>query len=127
MSSIILCNLSDANQYINEAKLQWVCNVLQNLGVPEEVYTSDIDAYRQTMSKMGIEVEIVTNGGVNIYKQTWHEGKNGEERGWVPVKEENLIAQWKEPTRIIKVEGQETFYEIHLNEWSILKTRQTHE
>ena len=127
MSSIILCNLSDANQYINEAKLQWVCNVLQNLGVPEEVYTSDIDAYRQTMSKMGIEVEIVTNGGVNIYKQTWHEGKNGEESGWLPVKEENLIAQWKEPTRIIKVEGQETFYEIHLNEWSILKTRQTHE
>src|SRR5271169_6244179 len=100
MASIILCNLSDANQCINEAKLQWIYTILDALGVPETTYTSDLKIYREKMAEIGIEVELMTNGDVNVYKQTWYDDKG--KSGWLPSRKENLIAQWKEPTRIIK-------------------------
>ena len=121
MSSIILCNLSDANQCINDARLEWIYDILEFLGIPKEIYISDLKVYREKMAENGIEVDLVTNGDVNVYKQAWHEDKN--ESGWLPSKKENLIGQWKEPERIIKVNGKETYYEIHLDEWSILNTR----
>jgi hypothetical protein len=121
MSSIILCNLSDANQCINEVRLEWIYAILESLGISAEIYASDLKVYREKMAEEGIEVDLVTNGDVNVYKQTWHEDKN--ESGWLPSRKENLIAQWKEPARVIKVDGKETYYEIHLDEWSILNTR----
>lgn len=124
MTTTILCNLSDAIQCTKEARLQWICNILDSLGVPEEVYTSDMKAYRGKMAEMGIEVELVTNGDVNVYKQTWYTNKDDKDiGGWLPSKKENLVAQWKEPTRVMKIDGLEAYYELHLDEWSMLNTR----
>jgi len=125
MSDVILCDLSDANNVINEERLFWVNEILDALGVPEEVYDVDtIDEYRAMMDELGIEVELSTNGDVDIYKKEWHESEVEEESGWLPVEKEHLVAQWREPVRVKKVEGKSVYYEIHLNEWSILNMRQ---
>ncbi|KKL28686.1 hypothetical protein LCGC14_2372650 [marine sediment metagenome] len=128
MTEIILCNLSDANKIINEERLYWVNEVLDALSVPEETYdVSTIDEYRANMDELGIEVELRTSGDVDVYKKEWHEGETEESSGWLPPTKEHLVAQWREPTRIRKVEGKDVYYELHLNEWSILNMRKTNE
>ena len=125
MSNVILCNLSDANSVIEEEKLYWISEVLDALGVPEEVFdVTDIRDFRFEMEELGIEVELHFDGEVDVYKKQWHQGPTEEASGWLPVKSDHLVAQWKEPTYVKKIEGKEVYYEIHLNEWSILKLRQ---
>jgi hypothetical protein len=122
MSNIILCNLSDANSIIDEERLYWVFDVLDYIGIPEEVYESKtIDEFRHSMDQYGIDVELSTNGEVRIYKKEWFNGKLVSD--WLPATDDQLIGHWKEPTRIIKINGREYYYEIHLNEWSILNMR----
>lgn len=125
MSNIILCNLSDALEVINEARLYWTYEVLDALGVPDEILfeTDDINEYRYEMEGLGIEVELKNNEEVDIYKKEWYEGPSEEHSGWLPPTEEHLVAQWKKPTRIMKVEGNDVYYEIHINEWSMFNTR----
>ena len=124
MSDVILCNLSDANSEIKEARLLWAYQVLIDAGVPEETLLfDDIRDFRVDMDDLGIEVELKNGEEVDIYKLEWFETEY--EAGWLPPKKEHLIAQWKKPTRIMKVDenGRDVYYEIHLNEWSIFKTR----
>ena len=122
--SIILCNLSDANKIIDDERSHWISEVLDALEVPEEAYNSkSVDEFRSTMNELGIDVILNTNGNVDIYKKQWYNGSGDENSGWLPPVKENLVAQWKEPERIKKVEGKETYYEIHFNEWSILNMR----
>lgn len=124
MANIILCNISDHVQVVEEARLDWTLGVLEALGVPDKVFdASYIRDFRYDMEEFGIEVELCTNGNVNIYKKVWHEGNTEQMSGWLPVKEEHLVAQWKEPKFIRKIEGKEVYYEVHLNEWSILNIR----
>ena len=124
MSNIILGNLSDAVKTIEEERLFWTNDVLDALGIPEEAFEVDsIDEYRNNLDELGIEVELSTNGLVNIYKKEWHQGLSEEDSGWLPAEKEHLVAQWKEPTRIQKIDGKDVYYEIHLNEWSILNIR----
>jgi len=126
MANIILCNLSDKIKTINEAKYLWTLEVLKTLGVPEETLNlNDIRELRYFLEGMGIEVELCTDGSVLIYKREWHEGKTKESSGWLPAKEENLIAHWKEPNCVRRIEGKDVYYEIHLNEWSIKGKRKT--
>lgn len=124
MSNTILCNISDAKKVIDEERTYWVSEVLEALGVPDEVFeASDIRDFRYDMNGLGIDVELHSNGNVDVYKKQWHEGPTEEQSDWLPVSEEHLVAQWKEPTYVRKVDGRDVFYEIHLNEWSILNMR----
>lgn len=124
MSNVILCNLSDANTIIEEERLYWVFDVLECVGIPEEVYdVASIDEYREKMDVYGVDVELITNGEVYIYKKEWYEGPNEEESGWLSPTKDHLIGHWKEPIRIMKMDDKGIHYEIHLNEWSILNTR----
>lgn len=125
MGNVILCNLSDANYIIEEERFYWISDVLDALSVPEEVYDSKtIDEFRDKMDDFGIEVELSTDGSVKVYKKQWYE--DGEENvGWLPATKDHLVAQWNEPTRVKRVEGKEVYYEIHLNEWSILNMRRS--
>lgn len=124
MSNIILCNLADAKKVIDEERLYWASEVLEALGVPDETFeVSDIRDFRYDMETIGIEVELHSNGNVDVYKKQWHDGPTEEQSGWLPVTKEHLVAQWKTPVRVRKIEGKDVFYEIHLNEWSILNMR----
>lgn len=124
MSNVILCNLSDARKSIEEERLYWVSDVLDALGVPDEVFgATDIRDFRYDMEGFGIEVELCADGCVNVYKKQWHEGKTEEDSDWLPPTEDHLVAQWKEPTYVKKIEGNEVYYELHINEWSILNMR----
>lgn len=124
MSNIILCNISDTTKTIAEERLYWISEVLDALGVPDDVFdATDIREYRYDMEELGIEVELHSSGNVNVYKKKWHDGQTEEQSGWLPAAEEYLVAQWKEPTYIRKVEGRDAYYEVHLNEWSILNMR----
>lgn len=124
MSNIVLCNLSDANKTIDEERLNWARDVLRALGVSEEIInTSDIRNFRFKMEEYGIEVELFSNGNVDIYKKQWYSGPSEELSGWLPVNKDHLVAQWKEPTYIKKIENKDVYYEIHLEEWSILNSR----
>ena len=121
MGQVILCNLSDANQLIDEARIDWTYGVLYSLGVPEDMLDpSDIQEFRYNMEGFGVEVELISNGDVNIYKKQWHDGRTEDDSDWLPPTPDHLVAQWKEPKRIMKKEGRDVYYEIHLNEWSIL-------
>ena len=125
MGDVILCNISDANNVIEEARFDWIHSVLSNLNVSEEIFdVKDIREFRHELSNnLGIEVELKSNGEVDIYKKQWNNHSLEELQGWLPVKKEHLIAQWKEPKRIRKVEGKDVHYEIHLNEWSFTNVR----
>jgi hypothetical protein len=124
MSDVILCNISDANEVVEEARLEWIYSVLDALNVPEDVLDfEDIREYRYNMEEFGIEVELMTNGNVNVYKKQWHDGEYEEYSGWLPTTEDHLVAQWKTPKYVRKAEGKDVYYEIHLNEWSILNMR----
>ncbi len=124
MSNTILCNISDAKKFIDEERLYWISEVLEALGVPDEVFeASDIRDFRYDMETMGIEVELHSNGNVDVYKKQWHEGMTEEQSDWLPATKEHLVAQWKEPAYIRKIEGKDVHYEIHLEEWSILNMR----
>lgn len=125
MSDVILCNLSDSRKSIEEERLYWISDVLDALGVPDEVFdATDIRDFRYDMEGFGIEIELCTDGCVNVYKKQWHEGRTEKDSDWLPATEDHLVAQWKEPTYIKKVEGNEVYYELHINEWSILNMRQ---
>jgi hypothetical protein len=125
MSTTILCNLSDAQKVIDEERLYWISEILEALGVSDELFdATDIRDFRYGMEDIGIEVELHSNGNVDVYKKQWHEGLTEERSDWLPATEEHLVAQWKEPTYIRKVEGKNVHYELHLNEWSILNMRQ---
>jgi hypothetical protein len=116
MSTTILCNLSDAQKVIDEERLYWISEILEALGVSDELFdATDIRDFRYGMEDIGIEVELHSNGNVDVYKK---------QCDWLPATEEHLVAQWKEPTYIRKVEGKNVHYELHLNEWSILNMRQ---
>ena len=124
MSNIILCNISDAKKTIDEERLHWVLAVLEAMGVPDKVFeATDIRDFRYDMETLGIEVELHSEGNVNIYKKQWLEGPTEELSDWLPVTEEHLVAQWKKPTYVKKVEGKDAHYEIHLDEWSALNMR----
>lgn len=124
MSNIILCNISDAKKTIDEERLYWIFDVLEALGVPDEVFdATDIRDYRYDMEEFGIEVEVYSNGNVDVYKKQWHEGKSEEQSGWLPAQRDHLVAQWKEPSYIRRIEGRNAYYEIHINEWSILNMK----
>lgn len=125
MSNVILCNISDANNIIKEERENWIYNVLVMLNVTEEILDSvpNVDKYRYHMYELGIEVELQSNGNIDIYKKQPYMDQAGEITDWLPPTKDHLVAQWKEPTRVKKVEGKNVYYEIHLNEWSILNMR----
>jgi hypothetical protein len=124
--SVILCDIADANDIIEEERLNWAFGILEYLGIPEEVINSNsIDDYREKMDFYGIEVELSSVGEVRIYKKEWHEGQTDEQSGWLNYTEDHIIGHWKEPTRVIKIDSNNrAYYEIHLNEWSVLNMRQ---
>ena len=124
MASIVLCNISDVVSVIAEEKTKWVHSILEALGVQEDTFKlTNIDEYRNKMEDMGIEVIYYTGGNINIYKKVWHEAKTQEGSGWLPPTDENLVAQWREPEYVKKIEGNEAYYEVHTKEWSILNMR----
>lgn len=128
VAEIILCNLSDANETIKEARDEWIIEVLLALGVPEETIElgfDDIgrDDFIYEMNEIGISVELYSNGEVDVYKKVWINGPTEESSGWLPPTKQHLVAQWKIPERIRKIEGNEVYYELHLREWSISNMR----
>jgi hypothetical protein len=123
MSNVILCNLSDAQKIIEEERLYWVNEVLDALGVPEETYNvSTIEEFRINMDTIGVDVELGSGGEVKVYKLEWHE--DGLQEGWLPRTNDHLVAHWKEPRRVRRIDGINVYYEIHLNEWSVLNMRE---
>lgn len=125
---VILCNLSDANEIIKESRDEWIISVLLELGVPEEIVEMGFEAgkwddYLYAMNDLGVVVELYSDGEVDVFKQVWVDGESESDTGWLPISDKNLVAQWKTPERIKRLEGKDVFYEIHLDEWSIKNVR----
>lgn len=129
--TVILCNLSDANKTIEEARDEWIINTLLALGVTEDIIEKGFDGgknrddYIYEMSDLGIDVELSSNGEVDVYKKVWIDGDIEENSGWLPTKKEHLVAQWKKPERVRRINGKDIYYELHLKEWSIANVRAT--
>lgn len=128
VAETILCNLSDANETIREAREEWIIEVLLALNVPEDVVElgfDDVgrDDYIYAMNELGISVDLHVNGEIDVYKKVWHEGPTEESSGWLPPTEKHLVAQWKKPERVKVVKKNEVYYELHLREWSIANVR----
>ena len=118
--TVILCNLSDTVKTIDEEREKWMYDVLSSLGVNDSIFSLPIDQFRDKMEEIGVEVELFSNGDVNIYKKQWHRGKTEERSGWLPSKKENIIAQWKKPRIVKRIDGKYVYNEIHINEWSAI-------
>lgn len=119
MVEIVLCNLSDANKTIEEIRSEWVLETLMGLDVPEDAFDLEYSDYCTVLDEMGIEVQKSTGGTINIYKLSWHEEEHYQ--GWLPPTKHNLVAQWKSPKRVKRIEGKEVYYELHLDCWSVTK------
>lgn len=121
MSEIILCNISDVNSILKEKRKEWVYNVLEALGFPKEIlYIDNVFDFRNILDEQGIFIENKSNDEeIDIYKRKWYKDKEIE--GWLPITNKHLIAQWKKPKYIRKIEGKDVYYEIHTNEWSMVK------
>ena len=128
VAETILCNLSDAIETIEEARDEWIIEVLLSLGVPEdtvELGFDDVgrDDYIYKMNELGISIELYSTGEVDVYKKVWITGSTEESSGWLPPTKQHIVAQWKTPERIRRVNGDEVYYELHLREWSVTNMR----
>ena len=122
MAEIVLCNLSDANNITEELKLEWTKKVLISLNISQETLNlsnSDINAFRAKMNEVGIEVITCTSGTVEVFKKKWL--KDLEE--WLPPTNKHLVAKWKPPTRVKRIDKKGYYYELHLNTWSVFKIK----
>lgn len=118
MSEIILCDLSDANEVIDDARSDWINDVFDVLNIPDDVFdATDIRDYRMNMEDLGIEVILYSNGEVNVFRKVWHD--DGFNAGWLPATDKHIIAQWKTPERVLKNDGKDVYYEIHVDAWSV--------
>lgn len=119
MSDVVLCNISDSQEVIEEARADWINDIFDALEIPDEVFdVDDIRDYRLNMNDLGIEIVLHSNGEVDVYKKVWHETAN--DAGWLPINDDQLVAQWKTPERIMRTEKDGSlYYEIHFDEWSI--------
>lgn len=127
-TEIILCNLSDANDTIKEAREEWIIEVLVSIGVPEDTIElgfddNSRDDYIYRMNELGISIELYSNGEVDVYKKVWVNGLTEESSGWLPPTEKHLIAQWKTPEKVRRIKENEVYYELHLREWSMSNMR----
>jgi hypothetical protein len=123
MGQVVLCNISDANQVIKDLRINWVYDALESLGIPPEIRElQDVFELRSVLGGLGIYVEYRSAGEeIDVYKREWH---GTEETGsWMPPKEKHLVAQWKRPQYVRKVEGNDVYYELHLDEWCIANRR----
>lgn len=127
MSEVILCNISDVREVILEAQAEWICSVLETIGVPLEVLDliDNIQEYSSQLDyEYGIEIIYYANTEeVKIYKKQKYDSRKDPHKikdpyEWLPAEEKHLIAYWKQPTYIRKAEGKKVYYEITLNEWS---------
>lgn len=117
MPDVILCNLSDANTIIAEERTNWINDVFDALNIPDEVFdVDDINHYRANMNELGIDIVLYANGEVDVFKKAWHE--EGNNAGWLTPTKQHLVAQWKTPEKIMRVEGDgRLHYEIYLKSW----------
>lgn len=128
VAKTILCNISDANDTIEEVRDEWVIEVLLALDVPEDIVELGFDDtgwndYVYEMNDLGLTVELYSNGEVDIYKKVWFQGASEEDSGWAPPKKQHLVAQWKIPEKVRRIDKGEVYYELRLREWSVANVR----
>jgi len=123
MSEVILCNLSDSVSILEQKRKEWVCDISQALGYGEtDLDFNDVSSFRSELNRIGVHIELKSSGEeIDVYKCEWREDKN--ESGWLPISKKHLIAQWKKPKYIRKRDEKGMYYELHINEWSMLKSR----
>lgn len=125
VAETILCDLSDANSIIKEIKNEWIVEVLSGLGIAEDIIelglSGNYEEYISAMNELGISIELFSGGEINIYKKVWFDGVSEDSSGWLPVSDKHLIAQWKRPEKIRRVENStgKLHYEIHFKQWSV--------
>lgn len=121
MSDILLCDLSDAPKILADRRKEWVCSILSALGLEEnKIQIEDLFELRNYLNQFGIHVALKSAGEeVDIYKREWL----GDEKtgGWLPLNDKYLVAQWKRPKYVRRIDGNSLYYELHLNEWSLIK------
>lgn len=103
MSNIILANRGDEQKIVAEEKEEWVYQVLLALGIDEKILTE--------LDNKDI-VDFLNTVGIEIFDNL------GEESVKI-VKNNKTVAEWKQPKFILKKDGKEYYYEIHLNEWAL--------
>ena len=123
-----LCNLSDANKTIKEIRDEWIIEILLALGISEEIIELGFedqgrDDYMYEMNELGISVELHSNGEVDVYKKVWIDGETEETSGWLPPTQQHIVAQWKIPEKIRRIDGNEVYYELRPREWSVTNMR----
>lgn len=118
MSNIVLCNLSDVNSTIEEVRDEWIVDVLTGIGVSEEDFNLPYDQYCDALSELGLVVRKSTGGTVSVYKLSWHEEDHCQ--GFLNPTKNNLIAQWKNPKRVKRIENNDVYYELHFDCWSFV-------
>ena len=131
VTETVLCNLSDANDTIKEVRDEWIIEVLLALNIPEDIIelgfeeAQEREDYTYEMNELGISVELHSNGEVDVYKKVWINGETEENSGWLPPTQQHLVAQWKIPEKVRKLNGSEVHYELRLREWSVANMRET--
>lgn len=103
MSNVILANRGDEQKVIAEEKEEWIYQVLVALGVKEEFLIESNN--EQVVDYLNtLYIEVFDNRGDESV-EIWKNGK--------------VIAEWKQPKLIMKKEGEDIYYEIHLSEWAL--------
>lgn len=123
----ILCNLSDVNEVIKEAREEWIIEVLMSLGVSEQIIEmgfsssgNDYEEYLYNMEQVGIEVDLFADGVVIVYKKSWCEGEREELSGWLPAQKKHIVAKWEEPERVKRIDKDKSiYYEVNIKEWHL--------
>jgi len=101
---IVLADRDNVNEVIEEEKQEWVVKVLVALGVEESILEINDPMFDISDYLAGLNLEIWNNpnGTVDI------------------LRGDKVVGQWKEPSYILKKEGQGKFYyEVKINEWSL--------
>jgi hypothetical protein len=121
MGEVVLCNTSDANEVLRDLRKAWVYDLLSALGIEADDTTDQIEA-RGVLSGLGIRIDLRSNGEeIDVYKCEWRGSEDSG--GWLPPQKKHLIAQWKRPKYVRRVDGKDLYYELHLDKWSMVSVK----
>lgn len=118
-NTIILADKQDEANIVEEERHEWLLKVLVALGANLDIIKNNTLEAKNHISSIGLDVILKSDGEIDIYRYEYDKALNEDGNVTMVEKGNYLVAQWLKPKYILRVDGNEKFYEIHIKEWSL--------
>lgn len=110
---IILADRTDELPAVEEERQAWLQKVLVALGADKDIIKDNTIGAKNHIESLGLDV-VLKRDEIDIFRYEFEEID-----GRFVEKDKYLVAQWFEPKFILKTDGKDKYYEIHIDEWAL--------